>query len=496
MGADYDNMLAKLQIQLAQQDGQGPSLFGLQAQTDPNTMAALASKLQQQQYVNSVGNTPGPYGYLHDAGAKDFARAGQSLAGLLGIGQPKQYDNSNVMAQRAAIQDGKTQLSQSLAQPGADPNQVQIQVLTKLAQSGVPGAADALEKAQTSMLKNAQTQAETRKANSQADLDTSSIGNQADEAKNRAFQQGSGTWQTTYTDPSGFYMLQQNKNGETRRVELKPTAQNAQPLDPDQVARIAQGIKDGRIPAFTGAAAKTPIGLAVTTQLAADPTYDGTTYPTKAKALVAFATGPEGKAVTSFNVAQTHLDTLQQAAAALNNGTLPAANKFLNMLGVQGGGTAQAAFDATKNVVANEIVKTIVPGQSAVGDREEVQKEITSAQTPQQLQAVISKYQELMSGKLSGLRQQYESSTGLKNFESKLSKRSIELAHQSASYTGQFPNPNDPSAQTPQGGPGKSPSAPPAALPPTNANGWTLHKDAKGNQAYVSPDGKQFQQVQ
>lgn len=34
-----------------------------------------------------------------------------------------------------------------------------------------------------------------------------------------------------------------------------------------------------------------------------------------------------------------------------------------------------------------------------------------------------------------------------------------------------------------------------AQVPPTNARGWALHKDAAGNQAYVSPDGKQFEEV-
>ncbi len=34
-----------------------------------------------------------------------------------------------------------------------------------------------------------------------------------------------------------------------------------------------------------------------------------------------------------------------------------------------------------------------------------------------------------------------------------------------------------------------------AALPATNAKGWMLKKDAAGRQAYVSPDGKQFEEV-
>ena len=38
--------------------------------------------------------------------------------------------------------------------------------------------------------------------------------------------------------------------------------------------------------------------------------------------------------------------------------------------------------------------------------------------------------------------------------------------------------------------------APQSALPTVNANGWKLMKDASGNQAYVSPDGKQFEEAQ
>jgi ketosteroid isomerase-like protein len=38
-------------------------------------------------------------------------------------------------------------------------------------------------------------------------------------------------------------------------------------------------------------------------------------------------------------------------------------------------------------------------------------------------------------------------------------------------------------------------STPAAAPAMKNAKGWTLHTDAKGNKAYVSPDGKQFEEV-
>lgn len=34
-----------------------------------------------------------------------------------------------------------------------------------------------------------------------------------------------------------------------------------------------------------------------------------------------------------------------------------------------------------------------------------------------------------------------------------------------------------------------------AAIPSTNSKGWVLHTDASGNKAYVSPDGKQYEEV-
>lgn len=39
-------------------------------------------------------------------------------------------------------------------------------------------------------------------------------------------------------------------------------------------------------------------------------------------------------------------------------------------------------------------------------------------------------------------------------------------------------------------------STPMANLPPTNRKGWSLHVDAQGNKAYVSPNGKDYEEVQ
>lgn len=228
MGADYSEMVAKLQAGLAQQQQQGPSLFGLQAAPDPNNTAALLQRLQNQQYVNEQGNQGGEYGFLANAGKKDFARAGQNLGALLGVGQAPVQDNSAIMAQRQAIQDGKTQLAQGLSQPDADPNQVQMQVLTRLAQQGVPGAADALEKANDNAQKLATAKAQAFKDTAQGNSATDEISNRAsqrtlDQSK---FDQSTAkdTWTTVSDTPSTT--VQRNGLGEVR-VQQKQSAATA-----------------------------------------------------------------------------------------------------------------------------------------------------------------------------------------------------------------------------------------------------------------------------
>ena len=154
-----------------------------------------------------------------------------------------------------------------------------------------------------------------------------------------------------------------------------------------------------------------------------NPDYDDTKYATAKKTREAFTTGKQGDTVRSMNVAVDHLDTLQQAANALHNGNIPLFNQIGNMYAKNTGQTAPTNFDSIKSIVGSEVAKAVSgAGGSALGDREEIRKEINNANSPQQLAGVIKKYQQLMAGQLNGLKTQYEDS-GLKDFDKKISPR-------------------------------------------------------------------------
>lgn len=236
MSADSDNMLARLQVQLAQSQNQGPNLYGLTAVADPNQQAQLLSRLQNQNYVNSVGNanTDDLTSILANAGKKDFARLGQGIAGDLGLGQPQQYDTSASQGQVQAIQAGNAGVNTDLSN-GVDPEQAKINALTKAAQAGVPGAADLLDKAVDARQKNQTAVQQAFKDNAQGQSALDEIKNRAVQAAQAASTADRETKKSTWTtvsgnpaDPSDTRPIVQVSG--TGQVEIKQKANASQAM--------------------------------------------------------------------------------------------------------------------------------------------------------------------------------------------------------------------------------------------------------------------------
>jgi hypothetical protein len=139
------------------------------------------------------------------------------------------------------------------------------------------------------------------------------------------------------------------------------------------------------------------------------------------RAVAAFNTGKQGNAVRSFNVLLSHLDTLSNLSDALDNGNIQAVNRLGNAYATATGQAAPTNFNSVKHIVADEVVKAITGGAGALGDREESAKAIKDTNSPAQLKGVIQNIKQLSVGQLSGLEQQYQSSTGLNDFEHYLS---------------------------------------------------------------------------
>lgn len=204
-----------------------------------------------------------------------------------------------------------------------------------------------------------------------------------------------------------------------------------------EMQQTAQAIAAGQLPPISGYGLRSPgANLIMAEVMRLNPDYDANAYGASGKAEKDFATGKQGNAVRSFNVAISHLGTLSTLADALQNGNMRAFNELGNSFATQTGSPAPTNFEAVKHIVGDEIVKAVTGSGGALGDRDAAAKTLDAANSPAQLKGVVNSYLELMKGQLNGLRDQYKATTGRTDFDDKyLSDAAKAVLHPAATGT-------------------------------------------------------------
>lgn len=146
-----------------------------------------------------------------------------------------------------------------------------------------------------------------------------------------------------------------------------------------------------------------------------------------------------------------------QASDAVPRGKFVPVNKLLQMKDSSLSDPNLKTLKVRINAMLNAYDQLAARGGTDKNKREEAHSLLTSAESPEALRAGIEAFRQ----------------------EATIAKGAAERAAGLPS-----------SGTSPRGGGGAG------NLPPTNAQGWQLMQDASGNKAYVSPDGKKFQQVQ
>lgn len=129
-----------------------------------------------------------------------------------------------------------------------------------------------------------------------------------------------------------------------------------------------------------------------------------------------FDTGPIGNTVRSFNVLVHHLGILEDVTTALDNRDTKLVNRLSQIYKEQTGNPAPTNFDAVKAIVGDELVKAILGGANALGDRQEIKAAIDRSNSPDQLLQAINQYKGLALGQLNGLEKQYRQATQRSDF--------------------------------------------------------------------------------
>jgi len=200
-----------------------------------------------------------------------------------------------------------------------------------------------------------------------------------------------------------------------------PKGQTMTPEDQAHAAETAKMVANYQLAPPTGFALRSPYWQGVMAEVGKiNPDYDVKEFNSRNKSQAAFASGPQGNIIRSLNVSIAHLDTLGDLATALHNGDVRLLNAAGNRWAEETGSPAPTNFDAAKGIVGDEIIKAVIGGGGALADRENAQNQVNRAKSPEQLAGVIETYKDLLAGQMSGLRKQYEDTTGLKNFDQRL----------------------------------------------------------------------------
>lgn len=235
---------------------------------------------------------------------------------------------------------------------------------------------------------------------------------------------------------------------------------------------VAQAIVEGRMALPSGFALRSPYWQGILEKVTAiDPKFDATRYGARQAAARTFASGPEAKNVTALNTVIGHLGTLDEMATALGNNDLRAFNSVANRFSLETGDPKVVNFETAKNAVADETMRVFRQVGASDAEAKRWGETLNSSNSPAQLRGNIATLGKLLDSRVTAISQQYERTVNSQGNPARVDPGNRARLDQLIS----------------QGGA--------TATPPVNAKGWALHKDAKGNEAYVSPDGKQFEEV-
>jgi hypothetical protein len=372
----------------------------------------------------------------------------------------------------AAIQKGRA-IYQAQIAANVDPDVAKLNTLKVLVSLGVPGADAQLGDAQSAVLKNKATASE-------ADKNSGETSNYASLIQDRLLQQARQTAQfIPRPDLSNTeYMAQQDPN--TGKIEYSKRGDKMPPppLTPqaDQARdTIAQKIANYDLQLSTAAGRGGPELRQdlLTRAIAINPDFDEKNFKQSSDALKAFGpSGTQGQLMLKTQNAMNHLTALDQWGQALKNGDVQKANQIANYLSGQFGGIAAPTYQAVAPIVAGEVSGSLVKGGGGVEERQDRVKALSGDLGDAARASAINGMRSLLGAQYKNNQNLYEQTTLRNDFTKRFP------------VEGGFPPP--PGTPIPQAANNGGQSAPP---------GWTLKADANGNRAYVSPDGKQFQEV-
>lgn len=144
-----------------------------------------------------------------------------------------------------------------------------------------------------------------------------------------------------------------------------------------------------------------------------NPSYDPNMFASRNKTAVDFSPGgASGKALTAADTALAHLNTVEELGKALKNGDIQKLNQLFNFIGDQFGQAPPNNFRTAVRMVAPEITKVVVGGQTSATDRKEMEEGFSANASDEKTLGAVKTAARLLAERVKKQKHAYKSQMG------------------------------------------------------------------------------------
>jgi hypothetical protein len=173
---------------------------------------------------------------------------------------------------------------------------------------------------------------------------------------------------------------------------------------PAAIQGTVRAIVDGRQKLPSGMALRTPYWAGIVQAVnQADPQWS----EQRGEIRKSFTTGADGRNIGSLNTASVHLDQLDQAAQAMQNGSFVPGNAVWNRMRSMFGSAAPTNFESLKAAVAGEMANAL-KGNATDPEIGNMSRNLQAANSPAQLSGAIDTNLHILGAKLNTYHQRYQ----------------------------------------------------------------------------------------
>lgn len=174
-----------------------------------------------------------------------------------------------------------------------------------------------------------------------------------------------------------------------------------------------KALTDGRMAFPTGFALRSPYWQNMLQAVAQyDPSFDAINYNTRSKTRSDFTSGKAATNITALNTAIGHLNTLDDAATAMGNTSMPLVNSAKNFALSNTGDPRTNNFNIARNAVSNELTRVFRGTGGSEADVQAWKENINNAASPAQMRGAIAQAVNLLHSRIEALDEQYKRGMG------------------------------------------------------------------------------------